>query len=241
MEQFGNHVLVDRIELRLQALSITDRKASMTAIGKPDLIRDIRRGRKPSAERLAALAAALETTTDYLQGISEKPSREDPDASRVRTAVPLAMDMDKDIPVYGTAVGAPAEYASDYDGRVIVEQIDLNMGEVIDYFRRPPRLHNRRDLYALYVSGDSMDPAFESGKGILIDPKRPPSIRDYVVIYLRNGADDSIAGVLLKRLIRRSASFIELEQFNPHFRFRLDASVCRDMHRVMPWDEAFGI
>ncbi|WP_066723496.1 S24 family peptidase [Sphingomonas pituitosa] len=235
-------ILIDRIDERLQALGLSDRKASLAATGKPDLIRDIRRGAHPLATRLASLASILETTTDYLQGRSDQPAGAVQNEGGIRSLVPQPQDMIQDIPVYGTAMGSEHEYGDGFDGMVAIEQTDLNMGEVVDRFRRPPALLHRRDIYGLYVTGESMSPAFESGAGIIVDPKKPPSIRDYVVVYLRDRVDsDNAAGVLIKRLVRRSASYIELQQFNPPAIFRLDSRMYREVHRVMPWDEAFGM
>jgi hypothetical protein len=235
-------ILLDRIDERLSALGISERKASLAATGKPDMIRDMRRGRQPIAARLAALAATLETTTDYLQGAVDQPGGSIGGGTGIRQLVPPPQDMLQDIPVYGTALGSEAEYADQADGKVAVEQVDLNTAEVVDRFRRPPNLLNRRDIYGLYVAGDSLEPAYESGQGILVDPKRPPTSRDYVVVYLRTREDgDGSAGVLIKRLVRRSASYVELQQYNPPATFRLDSRLFKEVHRVMPWDEAFGM
>lgn len=234
--------LIDRIDERLSALGMTDRKASLSAVGKPDLIRDIRRGARPLAARLQALAATLETSVDYLQGNIDQPGEGQEPNSAIRRLVPEPHNMLQDIPVYGSALGGEQEFSGDFDGAVSIEQTDLNMAEVVDRFRRPPNLMNRRDIYGLYVAGASMEPAFESGQGILVDPKRPPGNRDYVVVYLRDRTDSpDAAGVLIKRLVRRSASYIELQQFNPPAIFRLDSRLFREVHRVMPWDEAFGM
>ncbi|WP_294138287.1 S24 family peptidase [Sphingomonas sp.] len=239
-------ILTDRIDERLQATGLSDRKASLNAIGKPDLIRDIKRGRMPSSSRLAALAEALGATSDYLLGKSDiiaqpvAPADED----EPKRVVPHLLQMEKDLPVYGTAIGAPAEFTTEYDGKIAVEQTDLHMSDVVDHLRRPPGLIDRRDIFALWVSGTSMEPAFESGRAILIDPKRPPSIRDYVVVYLRprQGDDGESANcVLIKRLVRRSGSYVELEQFGPAGVFKIAANDVLKMYRVMPWDEAFGI
>lgn len=230
-------ILIDRIDARLQALLMSDRKASLKACGKPDIIRDIRRGKVPLSSRLAELADALETTTGYLQGKTENPA---PEGVEPRP-IPEFLTMDRDVPVYGTAIGADIAFWSEHVGEVAVEQTDLNTGEAIDYFRRPPALRERRDIYILYPAGESMVPAFEPGRAFLVDPKRAPSIRDYVVVYLRDRADEFAAAVLIKRLVKRSASFIELEQFNPAATFRIDMRQVRQIHRIMPWDEAFGM
>ena len=231
--------LLDRIDERLGATGLSDRKASMNAIGKPDLIRDIRRGSFPSSVRLSKLADALATSVDYLLG-----SKDTAPAAASRP-VPSPREMDKDIPVYGTAQGASVEFVSTHDGSICVEQTDLSGSEVIDQFRRPPGLRDRRDIYGLYVAGDSMEPKYESGHGILIDPKRPPAIRDFVVVHLRHGERDydvsAPAAVLIKRLAKRSATFVELEQYNPPGHFRVSTREILKMERVMPWDEAFGL
>lgn len=238
-----DQALIDRIDERLQVLGISDRKASLRAVNKADAIRDIRRGSAPSASRLADLARALETSVDYLLGKTDVsvPSV----INGEKSLLPGINEMPKDIPVYGTAIGADAEYTTENGSLVAVEQVDLNQSEVIDRFRRPPALRERRDIYGLYVAGGSMEPAFDSGRGILIDPKRPPAIRDYVIVYRARPGEhpdlDGLACVMLKRLVRRSATFVELEQFNPPALFRIPAKEVAQIHRVMPWDEAFGL
>jgi hypothetical protein len=233
-------ILTDRIDERLQAVGLTDRKASLDAVGKPDLIRNIRRGSEPGSTRLEALAARLGTTTDYLLGRTDviaPPAAAPADGP----TLPSFRDLPKDMPVFGTAIGAEVAYWSEHDGEVAIEQTDLNTGEVIDYYRRPPALRDRRDVYVLYVAGDSMSPAHEPGSAVMVDPRRSPSIQDYVVVYLRDRSDEFAAGVLIKRLVKRSGTFIELEQFNPPAVFRLETKQYRDMHRVIPWPEALGI
>jgi hypothetical protein len=234
--------LLDRIEERLADLNLSDRKASLEAVGKPDMIRDIRRGRMPAANRLNSLADVLGASAEYLLGETDILPAASQSMPRV---VPRIQEMPKDIPVYGTAIGADASFMSEVDQAVAIEQIDLDYSDVIDRFRRPPLLAGRKDVYGLYVAGTSMEPAFESGRGILVDPKRPPAVRDYVVVYIAppgSHADmDGVRSVLLKRLVRRSASYIELAQFEPATTFRVPTKVIQAMHRVMPWDEAFGM
>lgn len=230
-------IILDRIEARLQALDLSPRKASLIATGKPDAIRAIQRGQVPSAERLARLASALQTTTAYLQGETDSPS------VGHGGLIPAPLDMPRDIPVYGTALGAEESFWSEHDGEVAIEQTDISSGEVIDYYRRPPALRDRRDVYMLYTAGDSMAPAYEAGQAIPVDPSRPPAIGNYVVVYLRakGGDDEGTAAVLIKRLVKRGAGWIELEQFNPPARFRLQAGQYRAVHRVMSLDEVLGV
>lgn len=147
--------------------------------------------------------------------------------------------MHQDIPIIGTALGADR-----VAGELAIEQTCLYEHEQIGFAKRPVVLDGRTDIYGLYVQGSSMDPAYEDGALILIETKRQPRIGEYAVIYLRmNGEDQESDGdghartIMVKKLVRKSASFIELEQFTPRMTFRIDAGEVLKMHRVVPWGE----
>ncbi len=85
-----------------------------------------------------------------------------------------------------------------------------------------------------------MVPAHADGVLILVESKRPPMIGDDVVVYLRRTGEDqdgddgeSARTVLIKRLVRRSGSFIELEQFTPPLTFTVATKDVLKMHRVL--------
>lgn len=143
--------------------------------------------------------------------------------------------MRRDVPVYGTALGA----ARDFDGHAI-EQTTLNRGEVIGYFPRPVVLNGRGEVYGLYIQGSSMSPRFEHGESAFVERGRTPRIGDEVVIYIRDTDQDdgeTATGVMIKRLVRMSASYVELEQFNPPVTFKIDRDRVLRMDRVIPWSE----
>ncbi|MGW8203006.1 S24 family peptidase [Sphingomonas bisphenolicum] len=72
-------ILIDRIARRVEALATTERDASMKATGKPDALRYIRvRKAMPSADRLTAIAKALETSPEWLLGQSMAPVSDTP-------------------------------------------------------------------------------------------------------------------------------------------------------------------
>jgi phage repressor protein C with HTH and peptisase S24 domain len=90
--------------------------------------------------------------------------------------------LSKDIPVLGTV-----ECGSD-------GAFNLNEGP-IDHVRRPPGQMNRKGIYCIYVEGSSMEPVYETGDLVYVDPHRPPQAGRDVVIQLvarlrqaRNGA-----------------------------------------------------
>lgn len=160
---------------------------------------------------------------------------------RAAAALPFLRpdDEPRDIPLLGTALGA--DYSVGMNGQPeFAEVTDLHLDEVVDHLRRPVSLRGRAGIYALSVVGESMAPRFEPGDPAYVDPKATPRIGDDVVVYLRRC--DGIGGervfsVLIKRLIKRSAEFIELEQFNPGLTFRLDMKSVAEVHRVIPWRE----
>lgn len=140
----------------------------------------------------------------------------------------LRLDMPKDVPVLGIAVGG-----SDADF--------VFNGSVIDYARRPPGIAHTKDVYALYISGSSMSPRFEEGELVYVAPSRTPSVGDYVVVQTvaeREGDDNR---ALIKRLTRRTADALLLEQFNPPETIRIPSHDVASVHRVIPWHEVLGI
>lgn len=143
-----------------------------------------------------------------------------PNAALIKMEGASEQRMREDLPVYGTALGAPI--IIDHEA---VEQTTLNTGEVVQYAKRPVILEGRADAYGLYVQGSSMEPVHLAGDLVLAETKRPARVGDDVIVYLRpkDESDDGerARSVLIKRLVRRTASHIELEQFNPAMTFRL--------------------
>lgn len=156
-------------------------------------------------------------------------------ARPVRIETVPADPMTRDVPIYGTALGADEIV----DGEAI-EQTYLNTSEIIGYLRRPPILVGRQDIYALYVQGMSMSPRFRDGATLFVEKLRPVRVGDDVVVYLRAPDEhegERPSGVLVKTLVRKTASYIELEQYAPAITFRLPVERVARMDRVIPWDE----
>ncbi len=193
------------------------------------------------SQRMASLVAAYGAPIEVLlegADIAEQPVP--PSNARViRFEGEADVTLPRDIPIFGTTLGAP----TDFDGKAI-EQTMLNSGEIIGYLPRPTVLNGQAYAYGLYVQGSSMAPRFEDGETVFVQDSRkgrPPRIGDDVVLYLVDeevsGDDDHAAAALVKRLVRRSASFVELQQFNPPYTFRIEASQIMRIDRVIPWSE----
>ena len=128
--------------------------------------------------------------------------------------------MDRSLPVYGAAIGAEQLI----DGEA-VELTTLNRAEVIEHRERPPILNGKRDVYGLYVQGSSMDPAFDDGDLLVVQKTTAISVGDFVVVYIRPKGEhddgETAENVLIKRLVRRTAQYIELRQYQPDIIFRI--------------------
>jgi SOS-response transcriptional repressor LexA len=136
------------------------------------------------------------------------------------------------IPLMGTAIGIQS-----FDPEKQIELTEVNASEVLDHVARPASLARDKEAYALTVVGDSMWPRFRPGRRVIVSPLAPVSIGDDVVVQLRGtegeGAyRDRITMVLIKELVRRTASYIELRQFNPDVTFRVDTDRVAKIHKV---------
>ncbi|TCP71845.1 helix-turn-helix transcriptional regulator [Sphingomonas sp. PP-CE-1G-424] len=136
------------------------------------------------------------------------------------------------LPVWGTGLGA----AREIDGEAI-EQTDLNTGEVLEYVKRPSILKGKQGAYGLHVQGSSMHPALPDGEMVAACRDMPLAVGDNVVVYLRMSNDDDdgavARAVLIKELVRRSASFLELRQYEPKMDFRIPMSSVLRIDRIL--------
>lgn len=145
----------------------------------------------------------------------------------------------EDLPIYGTALGAPKIVEGE-----AIEQTSLNSGDVIGYAKRPVILNGHNDAYALYTVGHSMYPKYDEGEMLVAQHKRPARVGDDVVVYLRaEGEEDDgerARCVLVKRLLKKTASYIELEQFNPATTFKIPVEQVLRIDRIMTLGDLIG-
>lgn len=130
-------------------------------------------------------------------------------------------------PIYGYAAGAA--------GRLPTLE-----GEVVDYVRRAPAIPSARRVYGFYIQGDSMDPAHPNGELMFADPGRPARTGDYVLLRVRGGENAPLR-TYVKRLVRRDARRVVVEQFNPKRTREFKAASVVVMHRILTINELFGL
>lgn len=225
----------ERVAGRIAQLGTTDRAVSLLATdGKnPDLVRDLSRrpnSRPRNPVTIDRLAEALETTREYLvYGRNEGSVVPDKQTGYNAPASP-PFNLPRSLPVFGTAIGAELRF----DHEDPIETHLIEQTEVIDWVRRPTMLEGRKDVYALYVAGSSMEPRYEPGDPVIVDPKRPPAPGDDVIVQIRACDGDEVQAALIKRLVRRTARHVELKQYNPPITFTVPLERIHAVHRVIP-------
>lgn len=138
------------------------------------------------------------------------------------------VDLPQDIEIHGTATGGAAG------------AFQLDIGTIVDRGRRPPGLTGAAGVYALYVRGDSMAPRLEEGELIYVHPYRPPFPGSYVVVQTQTGKDMPIEA-WIKRLARRTAKILVLEQLNPPATIEAPMKTVVAIHRILTMNELFGV
>jgi phage repressor protein C with HTH and peptisase S24 domain len=136
--------------------------------------------------------------------------------------------LSRDVPVLGSA-----ECGSD--------GIFMFNGQQIDFVRRPPGQMNRKGIYCIYAVGSSMEPVYEGGDLVYVDPHCPPKAGRDVVLQLVPKGPGGEVRCFLKRLVRRSGSKWRLKQFNPEREFVLDDKDVAAVHLVLKNQELMGL
>lgn len=233
-------ILQERIAAKLAELNVSAREISLAATGQPGAIRNIlSKHAMPAIDRLDSIAEHLGTTSDWLLG-------RDIAIERTFADQPITPEgfrrLPKTLPIYGSALGADIEFGDGHGVVVKIEQTEVHMSAPTDYMARPIGVTGRPDLYVVTVSGHSMEPRFDSGRRLLVDPKRSPGVGEDVVVQLRGPTFDGeeVRHVLIKQLVRRRPGVVVLRQFNPSLEFEVPNEQVAMVHRVMPWDEAMG-
>jgi phage repressor protein C with HTH and peptisase S24 domain len=132
------------------------------------------------------------------------------------------------IPVYGAAQGGP-------DG-----WFPWN-GDVVDYVPRPPHLAGALKAFAVYVAGSSMEPRYYAGEVVYIHPGKPVTIGAFVLVEVKPESDGEAPRAFIKRLVRRTATKVTFEQFNPAKEFDIKLADIKQMLRIVGNAETGGL
>lgn len=137
-----------------------------------------------------------------------------PGAQNAVNGLAIPQSGPRDLPVVGHVRGGQEGYFFDN-------------GLIQSYAERPWFLLGQSGAYAVYVNDGSMEPVMRHGQLVYVSPAVPPRPGDDVVVQLTDGQG------LLKRLQRRTARYLILEQFNPEKRIEIPVGTVRAVHLVV--------
>lgn len=126
------------------------------------------------------------------------------------------------LPLVGTAIGGMWG-----DPTSSIELMEIRTGELVDRVARPASLAGDHGAYAITVLGDSMWPRFRPGRRLAVSAQAPIAIGDDVLVKLKGGA------FLLKELMRRTSSGLQLRQFNPDVTFEVPSAEIAAIEKVV--------
>lgn len=180
--------------------------------------------RRLAEDDRATLATILKIPEDRLK---PQPSSVRPAASAPQ--IPAKNLDNKDVPVWGTVEGGPNGSFEVYYG-----------SDPVDYVRRFPGIEKAREVYALYVVGDSMYPAHKAGDLIYVNPSKAPVPGCDVVVQIKPDREGDAPRCYLKRLVRRSPDKVVCEQFCPPQPVTYAQGDIQAVHRVLTLVELAG-
>lgn len=123
------------------------------------------------------------------------------------------------IPLYGHAVGG-------VDGEFVLN------GNKLDDITAPTDLSPANGAYAVTCAGESMEPRFQDGEIVFVDPTHRVRKGDYVVAQIRNPNEGSPPLAYIKRFIRHNDAELILGQFNPVKELRFDHADVVSVHYI---------
>lgn len=110
---------------------------------------------------------------------------------------------------------------------------NLFNGEVVQYIKRPDNLAGVPNAYAVFVSGHSMEPRYWPGELVHVHPGKPIGPGNYVLVQRKPAQEGDPPLAVVKRLVKRTASKVVLEQHNPSKHIEVPASEVVSIHRVV--------
>ena len=195
-----------------------------------------------SQETLAEMAGTSQTTIDKIENGRSARSRFlpavcsalgidlktiDPAFASVGMPLPNAtmagsanLDVGVKVPAYGKAMGGR-------HGEFVLN------GNKIDDILAPPSLRGVKEAYAVYVAGESMEPRYEAGEVLFVNPRLPVRRSNYVVAQIANPDDETSPLAFIKRFVSKGGGKLKLEQFNPPEVMEFDEDEVVSVHKVV--------
>jgi phage repressor protein C with HTH and peptisase S24 domain len=103
--------------------------------------------------------------------------------------------------------------------------------DVVDTVEAPTGLTSIRGAYAIFITDNRMDPRYEQGEVVCVNPHRPPRPNDYVVIQISED-DGKTVMAMARRLVSMDDREVVVAQLNPPKTRRLPRKQVLAVHRI---------
>ena len=163
------------------------------------------------------LGKALNVDPHWLFGKESDPS---PKPSRPINAPKMSIGPVATIPVYSCALAGS-------DGSIEISPT------VMDATEAPPQLSGVSEAYAVRVSGDSMEPRYESGETVYVHPREPIKKGVYVVAQISDTNETGAVMGYIKRFVSADDQNLILEQFNPPKKLKFSRNRVHSIHKIV--------
>jgi phage repressor protein C with HTH and peptisase S24 domain len=160
-------------------------------------------------------AASAQVTDGPRRRRGRPPSTSSPPPTATPSRLPQALDQ---IPIRSGARGGNDQEMFLEDGP-------------IGYTPRPASLEGVRSAYAIYMVGDSMEPRYEPGWLLHVNPFKPPTRGRDVVVYKEGQV------VLIKQFVGWEGDTLVLRQLNPPISLRIPRDQVRECHLIVGADQ----
>lgn len=159
------------------------------------------RGLGIKRDNLAAIAETFSVSFEWLASGRGQMDLKAPEPTNAYIGDRLPVEVNT-IPLYGHAVGGQ-------DGEFVLN------GNQLDHITAPPSLSALKGAYAVTVAGESMEPRYEDGETVYVDPTKRVVKGNYVVAQIRYDDHGGAPLAYIKKFVRRTDHELVLEQFNP--------------------------
>jgi phage repressor protein C with HTH and peptisase S24 domain len=135
---------------------------------------------------------------------------------QARNLMALSPALDDEIPIRGVA---------HKDSELVLSD------DPVGFTPRPANLRGVREAYAVYMVGDAMEPRYEQGWLLHVNPFKPPSRgRDVVVLKGQQR-------ILIAQLVREEGDALVLRRFNPPEELRIRREDVLGCHTIVGVDQ----
>jgi phage repressor protein C with HTH and peptisase S24 domain len=173
--------------------------------------------RGASLQACFALGKALNVDPHWLFGTENDPAMK---PTRAVNAPKMTGGPSATIPVYSCALAGT-------DGSIEISPT------LIDAVETPPQLSGVSDAYAVRVSGDSMEPRYESGETVYVHPREPIKKGVYVVAQVGDTIETGAVMGYIKKFVSADDQSVVLEQFNPAKKLKFPRNRVRSIHKIV--------